>query len=178
MSKLFGQICQVGYIVRDIEAAMQRWVSIGVGPWFYRKESPVTEFNYYGKPSKLPRMAIALANSGGVQIELIQPLNDAPSLYLDMLDAGAEGVQHVAYWTETEFDKYCDDLKERGFKEGHSGRMGRSGRFAYFVHDDVPGTVVEISETTGGKGERFKAIREAAETWDGADPIREVVLKA
>ncbi len=36
MSRIFGKVCQNGYVVRDIEAAMKHWITVmGVGPWFY-----------------------------------------------------------------------------------------------------------------------------------------------
>ena len=38
-----------------------------------------------------------------LQIELLQPRNDVPSMYRDFLRAGHAGAQHVAYWTE-QFD--------------------------------------------------------------------------
>ena len=37
-----------------------------------------------------------------------------------------------------------------------------------------PGTVVEISDISGGKGRFFQHIRKIAETWDGSDPVRVV----
>ncbi|MDT5112110.1 MAG: hypothetical protein QOE20_4000, partial [Mycobacterium sp.] len=30
-----GKIAQIGYVVRDIDAAMDNWLKHGVGPWFY-----------------------------------------------------------------------------------------------------------------------------------------------
>jgi hypothetical protein len=175
MSQVLGAICQVGYVVRDIDAAIEQWIALGVGPWFYREQSPMTRFSYYGKvlpADGMPHLSIALANSGDVQIELIQQRNDAPSLYKDMLDAGAEGVQHVAYWTEDQFDEFSAFLLARGFEEGHAGQIGSQGRFGYFVNKSMPGTVIELSETKGGKRERFDAIRAASRGWDGSDPIR------
>ena len=101
MSRLFGAIRQSGYVVRDIEDAMRHWSDVlGVGPWFYAQDAPIRDFRYRGEPSGL-RVSIALANSGPHQIDLIQQRNDAPSLYRDFLEAGHEGLQHVAYWTET-----------------------------------------------------------------------------
>ncbi len=36
MSRIFGAIRQNGYVVRDIEAALDHWIKvIGVGPFFY-----------------------------------------------------------------------------------------------------------------------------------------------
>lgn len=173
MSKIFGEVTQLGYVVRDIRAAMDKWIACGVGPWYYVDAVDVTSFDYRGKASPL-EMSVALANSGDLQIELIQQRNDAPSMYKDFLDAGNEGLQHVAYWTE-DFQALYDKGLAAGFAIGHEGCIGGpSGRFAYFDTEHHPGTVVEISDISGAKGEFFKHIREAARSWDGAKPIREV----
>jgi Glyoxalase/Bleomycin resistance protein/Dioxygenase superfamily len=175
MSTFLGGVRQVGYVVADIEQAMRHWSSaLGVGPWFYKEEVGTTEFRYHGQASALPRLSIALANSGDMQLELIQQRNDAPSLYLDTLKRNGEVAQHVAYWTEDRFDEWCATLVARGYVEGHGGRMGQRGRFAYFVHRDLPSGMIELSETTGGKGDYFKMIRDAARDWDGSEPIRRV----
>ncbi len=172
MSALFGPVRQVGYVVKDITTAMDRWAALGVGPWFYKEAVETTEFSYYGKASQLPRLSIALANSGYMQIELIQQRDDAPTLYRDSLARNGECAQHVAYWTADRFDEYCHQLRELGYVEGHAGRMGKRGRFAYYVRSDVPSLMVEVSESTGGKAEYFESIRLASIDWDGRNPIR------
>jgi hypothetical protein len=178
MSRHFGAVRQVGFVVADIKKAMGHWSSVlGVGPWFYREEVGVTEFSYYGKPSELPRMSIALANSGPLQVELIQQRNDAPSLFLDSLKKSGDVAQHVAYWTENEYDSWGRKLLESGYVEGHSGRMGLRGRFSYYVHPDLPSCIIEISELKGGKEEYFKRVAEAALVWDGSDPVRDAPAK-
>lgn len=174
MSNYFNAVRQVGYVVRDIEAAMKFWSEkLGVGPWFYKEDVGTTEFRYYGKPSPLPKLAIALANSGDLQLELIQPLDDVPSLYRDTLERNGEIAQHLAYWTVDKFDEWCAKLIDDGFVEGHAGRMGAGrGRFAYFVHKDEPSVMIELSEATGGKAEYFEKVRQASLGWDGRDPVR------
>ena len=70
-------------------------------------------------------------------------------------------------------------LLESGYVEGHGGRMGTRGRFSYFVHPELPSGMVELSETTGGKGEYFRQIAEAARTWDGrTEPVRQMGASA
>ena len=171
MSRLLGAIRQNGYVVRDIDAALKHWIEvIGVGPWFYAEHAPLEDFRYKGEPSPAD-VSIALANSGALQIELIQQRNDAPSMYRDFLSAGHEGLQHVAYWTET-FDADLERCLAAGYEIGQTGHVGVPGRFLYFLNEAHPGTVIEISETNGPKGRLFKAIEEAARTWDGSDPIR------
>ena len=79
MSTRFGKIAQIGYVVRDIDAAMENWLRHGVGPWFYVDDVEIDYFRYRGVDSDM-KMSVALANSGDVQLELIQPRNEAPSI--------------------------------------------------------------------------------------------------
>jgi len=99
MSRLFGELRQVGIVVRDIEAAMRHWVEVcGVGPWFYTDKLAVTEFSYRGTRYDDVHISIALANSGDVQLELIQQRCATPTMYRDFLAAGHEGMQHWSSW--------------------------------------------------------------------------------
>src|SRR5207244_11901737 len=98
MSALFGKVCQNGYVVRDIEKAMKFWTEVQrVGPFFYIPKVKTDWFRYRGVDSPV-EMSIALANSGDLQIELIQQRNDAPSMSLDHLEASGEGLQHMSVW--------------------------------------------------------------------------------
>ena len=64
MSRLFGEMRQIGIVVRDIEAAMQHWVEVcGVGPWFYADKLPVTAFTYREETFDDIHISVALANS-------------------------------------------------------------------------------------------------------------------
>ncbi len=131
---------------------------------------PIKNYRYRGEGYE-PHNSVALANSGSLQVELIQTRNDVPSMYRDFTSAGRVGLQHVAYWTE----RYDDDLKRlqaQGFKPVMQGEVGADGRFVYFDTEYHPGTVVELSEVLGPKGKMFRMIREASEGWDGRDPVR------
>ena len=171
MSRFFGEIRQAGYVVRDIDAAMAYWSHVlGVGPWFYNERVPIVNYTYHGAPYEVHN-SVALANSGPLQVELIQPRNGAPSMYRDFMDAGNIGLQHVAYWTET-FDEDLAKAEARNFKVAMSGEVGERGRFVYFDTEYHPGSVIELSEVSGPKGKLFGMIRDAAQEWDGRDPVR------
>jgi len=171
MSRFFGEIRQAGYVVRDIEAAMDYWSRVlGVGPWFYNERVPIENYRYRGEAYEVHN-SVALANSGPLQVELIQTRNDAPSMYRDFLAAGHTGLQHNAYWT-TDFDADLARLLAQGFKVAMSGEVGANGRFVYFDTETHPGTVVELSEVAGPKGKLFERIRAASIGWDGSDPVR------
>ena len=171
MSTLFGEIRQLGYVVRDIEAAMDYWSrQLGVGPWYYNPKVGIKNYQYRGE-SYEPHNSVALANSGFVQVELIQCRNDVPSMYRDFLQAGQLGLQHVAYWTEN-YDADLQRALDHGLKVVMSGEVGERGRFCYFDTEFHPGAVVELSEVAGPKGKMFSMIRAASENWDGKNPVR------
>ena len=171
MSRFLGEIRQLGYVVPDIEAAMDYWSrTLGVGPWFYNPRVPIVNYRYRGE-AHAPHNSVALANSGFVQVELIQTRNDVPSMYRDFLQAGRTGLQHVAYWTE-DYDADLKRLQRQGFKAVMSGEVGERGRFVYFDTEYHPGTVIELSEVAGPKGRMFDLIRDASRGWDGRDPVR------
>jgi catechol 2,3-dioxygenase-like lactoylglutathione lyase family enzyme len=172
MSRFFGEIRQVAYLVPDIEAAMDHWSRVlGVGPWYYNPHVPIRNYHYRGQHYE-PHNSVALANAGALQIELLQTRNDVPSMYRDFQRAGHQGVQHVAYWTES-FDADLARAEAAGFRVCMGGEVGANGRFVYFEdRSALPGTTIELSEVAGPKGRLFKLIREAAVNWDGRDPVR------
>ena len=171
MSVFFGEIRQLGYVVPDIVAAMDYWSRVlGVGPFFYAERVPVVNFTYRGAPSS-PITSVALANSGPVQVELIQQRNDAPTMYRDFVNAKGSGLQHIAYWTQN-FDADLARLSARGLKVGMGCEVGARGRFVYFETEYHPGAVIELSEVEGPKGRMFDLIRNAAIGWDGSEPVR------
>ncbi|MER6081324.1 VOC family protein [Streptomyces sp. NPDC001833] len=167
---MFGEIRQLGYMVRDIEKAMDHWVNVmGVGPFFHIPRLVPDNFTHRGVSHQAP-FAAAVANSGPLQIELVQPLDDTPSMWNEFLEDQGEGLQHVAYWTD-DYDTVLAQALDSGLQVGHQGSLG-GGRFVYFDTPSHAGTVIELSEYTGEKLALFSAVREAAAHWDGSDPIR------
>lgn len=171
MSRLFGDMRQIGIVVRDIDAALDHWVDVcGVGPWFYAERLPLTAFSYGDARHDDIHISVALANSGGVQLELIQQRCDTPSMYRDFLTAGHEGMQHWSSWP-ADYDARLERALADGYTVGQQGDSAR-GRFVYLRNEGHPGTVVEMAHMTPERKRIFDRIRAAAVDWDGADPIR------
>ncbi len=172
MSHVFGEIRQNGYVVRDIEAAMKHWVEVlGVGPWFHMPHIPCDTFEYKGTPCS-PDISIALANSGDLQIELIQQHCATQTMYKDFLDAGHEGLQHVSSW-DAQIDALVEKLTAKGHKIGQRGTMQEGVvKFVYFETETHPGTVFEVSNMAGDLAYIPQMVSDAARDWDGSEPIR------
>ena len=171
MSRLFGELRQIGIVVRDIEAAMRHWIEVcGVGPWYYTDKLPVTAFRYREQEFDGIHLSVALANSGEVQLELIQQRCETPSMYHDFLQAGHEGMQHWSSWPE-DYDTRLEHALANGYAIGQAGDTPR-GPFVYLREEGHPGTVIEMAHMTDTRRRIFDAVRDAAVDWDGADPVR------
>ena len=167
MSLFVGPARQNGYVVPDLDAAMEGWLSVGVGPWIVYRNIPVDEFVHRGTPGGLD-VSIALANSGGLQLELIDQHDDSPSLYNEFLEANpAGGLQHLGYWVE-QYDEVYEDCIGRGWEVGHEGSIW-GGRFAYFDTEFHPGSIIEIAEANEQRLAGFARIEQICAAWDGQD---------
>ena len=172
MSRVFGPVRQLGYVVRDLEAAMRHWTDVlGIGPFFYFPKVVALDTTYRGEPKPF-EIAVALSQSGPMQIELMCQLNDAPSALREFADAHGEGLHHLAYWTDA-FDEKLGAAREAGYAVWQQGAIAsRDNRFAYLSTQAHPGTIIEISEVSGMKGKLFEFIAQTAATWDGTNPVR------
>jgi hypothetical protein len=163
-------VIQNAFVVNDIHEAMDRWTRIyGVGPWFFNPDVKVTAPLYRGQPTTAG-YAMALAQAGSVQIELIQPLDDQPSCYRDLYPKGTEGPHHIAIFAadyDAEYARYVG----LGYEVAFSG-SNRDMRFAYIDTSKDLGVMVEILEDVASVREAFARVKEAGDHWDGTDPIR------
>jgi glyoxalase/bleomycin resistance protein/dioxygenase superfamily protein len=178
MSRIFGEIRQIAFVVPNINESMQYWSeTLGIGPWFIKRAIELADFRYYGHAAPSPRISIALANSGGLQVELIEQHDDKPSIYRDFLISGRSGLQHVSAWvTCSEFDSLRATLIDEGLSLAQEGTIAASGtRLAYYATADMAdGIIYEVSDLMDIKHiARVRLIEEAAHRWDGTDPVRE-----
>ena len=117
-------------------------------------------------------LSIAFSNTGSLQIELIQQLNDAPSAYREFLAAGFEGFHHLAWWAE-DFDGAMARTQAAGWSVVQEG--GGSVKFAYFEAGGVTSTNIELSELNDGTRAFNDFMAATAADWDGiTDPIRPI----
>ena len=140
---VFTETMQIGIVVRDLEATMQRYVDdYGIGPWdiveFHPDDAP--DLHEHGKPvGRSWRLASTMI--GRVQWELIEPLDDE-SVYARFLAEKGEGVHHIAL-APSNFDEAVAAQAERGNELVLSGTF--SGyRVAYLATDRDLGVIAEI----------------------------------
>lgn len=170
MSRHFGPILQNGFAVHDWRAAAGHWIDVmGVGPFFLMQHIEFEWCEYRGEPVELD-LCVAIAYTGGQQIELVQQLNDAPSIYTDFLASNEPGLQHMGV--------LVDDLQLSLDAHGLRDKIVQQGRtaagidFAYVDTVFHNGTMLELIEAGDAVRQFFETMRQAAADWDGSDPIR------
>lgn len=171
----FGQpdkgIMQMAYVVCDVRAAIGEWIKrLNVGPWFLLDNFTGVNPVYRGKPSKTG-VAIAMSFAGHMNIELIQPNDDHPSVYKEHIDKHGHGFHHWGVASadlESDIKRYEAMGMEIAFRAG----VPTGGEVAYFdTHGAMPG-FVELIQTSPGMERAFASFYGAALAWDGSNPIR------
>jgi Glyoxalase/Bleomycin resistance protein/Dioxygenase superfamily len=168
-SPLPGHIRQVGYVVHDLDTALANWVALGVGPWFVLRRIS-QRADYRGKLCEVT-ISIALANSGELQLELIQQHDDQPGIYAEFLSNNGEGFHQLAYWP-TDFDAALAAVKEGGWPIVWSSAEEGGVRYAYVEPPSGVATVIELMEFNEVTAGLAKFVRDAADGWDGSEPVR------
>lgn len=147
---------QVGLVVRDLEAAMDRYGAVlGVGPWQVKAFEPpeLTGMTYHGEPAEFG-LRLAIATPGAVDVELIEPTL-GPTIYADHLDAHGPGLHHVACfgWDPEEAERVVDAFVEAGMPVLMAGEF-RGSRFWYLdTREALDGLVFETVARRGGSSE-------------------------
>jgi catechol 2,3-dioxygenase-like lactoylglutathione lyase family enzyme len=163
-----GGIRQLGFIVPNLEAALEQWTALGVAPWLVVRKLTMAGCHYRGVLSE-PVISLALANAGDMQFELIQQHDETPSIYREFLEATGGGFNQVAYWVE-DVDAVRDGALEAGWSEVWSGESGGT-KFIYLEHPDAPVAIVELMELNVTTNAMADAIRQAAATWSPGQPV-------
>jgi len=181
MSRRFGPIRQIAFVVRDFDRSLRYWTqTLGVGPFFVLRNLSPEQYHYRGQPSPPPTTSLALGNSDDLQVEIIHQHDDRPSAYRDFLESGREGFQHVSAWlTRAEYDATMAASRRDGLSVAHEGVIPGSGvRFAYFATDALPGGLMyEIADVMDSPAHALmQMVAGAAHGWDGTEPIRELRL--
>ncbi len=170
MSRIFGPVRQLGYVVHDIDAAMEHWSkTLGIGPFFHFPKVALEDFQHRGVFQPI-QLSIALANDGDMQIELIQQNNEVPSAYLEHIRANGQTLHHTSAWT-TDFDRDVARILDAGHSVLQTGRIGEN-RLAYFeTQGDYGSTTMELYDVSGRANLLNDKVRNAALGWDGRTPV-------
>lgn len=167
-----GAVVQFAYAVPDLAAGMRWWTDhLGVGPWFVNPRIGGAGSTYRGEPGKA-EFTLALAFSGHIMIELVQTLDDEPSIYKEAYERHGYGFHHVA--------KIVSSVKEEVERREASGAEVRfhdvapGGGDVFFLDagEGAPG-MIELVQDNEITRQMFTAVWRASVDWDGSRPVRD-----
>lgn len=171
-----GTATQIAYVVEDLRASIDHFVrDMGVGPFFVLPHFLQPGQVYRGQPSTAD-VTIAMGFVGNTWFELIQPLDDNPSVYRETIIARGYGFHHFGIaWrdVEAELPRYLAE----GWREAFRAAVPTGGEVVYL--EGAPNTdtaaapgFLELLPATPGMDATFTGFWRAAQNWDGSDPMR------
>lgn len=140
----FGRMVQVAYVVENLDKAVIAWhEQMGVGPFaVVRDVSPLNGARYRGELIEELRVDLAFAYMGDIQLELIEQLDDQPSIYKEMLERGNPGLHHYCFAVEDYAAAYAEALASGFVPVVQAGND--CGGMLYCESTRIPGLVLEI----------------------------------
>jgi methylmalonyl-CoA/ethylmalonyl-CoA epimerase len=159
-------IMQVAFLVDDLDAAIDEWVSLhNVGPFFVDRHTAYAKRSFRGAPAAWD-VSLAFAYSGDLQIELVQCHDDAPSVFSEFRRAHGCGAHHLGAITPD----LAGDLRAfaaRGVAPVQHAVSSAGIETAFFETGDVPGQMLELIQGSDALHAGFAALKAAADAWDG-----------
>ncbi|OBH56374.1 hypothetical protein A5685_08270 [Mycobacterium colombiense] len=169
------QICQVAWVVNDLDAAIRHWQqTAGIGPFYVGEHvgGIFTEATHRGSPVEVD-MSCAIAQSGPIQIELIKQHGGASSPYRDVYAEGESGLHHLCSFVD-DVEAECRNYEGHGFEVVMRGVVAGQTPVAYVDTRAMTGCMTELMGRSGLVVDIFAAAAASAADWDGTDPIRDL----
>lgn len=167
-----GSIVQTAFVVRDLDAAIAHQIAnCGAGP-FYKLDHFLQPGQIYRGAESRADICLAMGFAGHMLIELIQPLDDHPSVYKETKDLRGFGFHHLGIAC-ADVDATSADYQSRGYHEAYRAAVPTGGEVVYL--DDGTGAAagfLELLPVTPAMDETFTRFWESSRNWDGSDPIR------
>lgn len=166
-----GQIVQTAYVVPRIRAAIDWWINDAkAGPFFLLDSFTGSDQRYRGQLAAAD-VSIAMGFAGHMMIELIQPKDDKPSVYKEIVDQRGFGFHHIGIAYE-DVEEQRLAYEARGYNVAFSAPVPSGGTVYYMGEGAGAPGFVELIPATPGMDEMFTRYWQASIDWNGEDPIR------
>lgn len=179
LNPIFGAVRQTAYIVPDIERGIDDWArQLHLGPFALCREiQPLAGSRYRGAPTGDLTLNIAFAYIGDLQLELIEQVNDAPSMYREAVEHRGYGHHHYGFCVE-DFDEVYERAIAEGFESVVDAGAKGYARMSYIESKTIPGLVCEVIEWNDFTRPYFDGIHSLLATTDDAKQVHELDLAA
>lgn len=144
MNKLIKQLRHVGYIVNDLDEAVDTFSRL-----FDLDDSDI---RFVPPEASGGAVAFAFLQLGGIELELIQPITE---VFREMTGDASDGISHFALEV-TDIDQVVERMAEKGVRLGYITPNGvfdtGTKKIAYLDPADTGGNLIELVELTDPAG--------------------------
>jgi len=167
-----GGIAQTAFVVPSLDAEIARWVrDMGAGPFFVLEHLWAPGQVYRGTQSRADAR-LAMGFAGHMLIELIEPLDEHPSVYRETIQLRGHGFHHLGLAC-ADVDATSAQYQARGYGEAYRAAVPTGGEVVYL--DDGTGAqfgFLELLPVTPMMDQAFTRFWQASQGWDGSAPVR------
>lgn len=165
-----GSIIELAHVVADMDAAIAHWTGVvKAGPFFVGEMRFPEGHLYRGEPAVLA-IRVAFGFSGGLLIELVQPLEGDRSAFSEVLATRGPGYHHMML--REDYDVAFARLSDAGYALALESITPLGERCALFDTQAVNGGFIEVMDLHIGFGRLTELMAGAHAGWDGGDPVR------
>lgn len=166
-----GNIRQLGFVVRDLDAAIAHWLThTGAGPFVLMPDQRFDGWSYLDHPQDLV-LDIAFAQAGATMLELIRPRGPWPNVYGDAPPSQDCVLHHFGLLVH-DIDQASAALDAPLVT---AACIDEGAELRYFDCRDRFGVHLELISHTPSVQAFFELSESLARTWDGTSaPVRRI----
>jgi Glyoxalase/Bleomycin resistance protein/Dioxygenase superfamily len=175
----WGSVTEICYVTTDLTRAIECWAQdLGAGPFFtITIPADFGTRTYRGRPAE-DSFTAALGFCGSTLVEFVQPLNDRPSVFREVLDTHGDLAIHHVYpnirpVTAAEFDRTRARYEQAGYPAALDMFLPGLGRNILFDARARLGVFVELLEVSPPMYAGVERMLSAHQSWDGSRSIRD-----
>ena len=175
MSRLLGPAVHQAYVYPDFDAALARFAAGGIGPFFVLPEAG--GMSLFRGEEHYMKIRVAFVYTGDSCLEIMSPEGEQQSTYAEFLRRNPHGgLHHIAYFS-ADFEKTLAQFAAEGkplriVQDLKNPASGESVEI-YCEPVGVENPILFQFVRPGVFDAWFDAMKEAADKWDGSDPIRD-----
>jgi Glyoxalase/Bleomycin resistance protein/Dioxygenase superfamily len=174
-----GSVTETCYVTTDLARAVHQWgQAFKAGPFFTLTIPAAFGSRIYrGSPAE-DSFSAALGFCGASLIEFVQPLDDRPSVFREVLEERGDLAVHHVYpnirpITAAEFDEQRARYERAGFTAALDMVLPGLGRNVLFDARRTLGVFVELLEVSPAMFAGVQKMLRAHQSWDGLRPLRD-----
>ena len=160
------KIVQNAYVVQNLEQKCQElYDQFDIGPFVLAENLELAEHRYRGRSAETVILDAAFAQSGDLNIEIIQVKSSGDNAFYDMFPTGS-GFHHVAYFCDR-YGEERDRLIGLGYPVASEFSIGEGIEVCYVDTRPMFGHMVELYPKDGLLLGLYEKVRNIRDSWDG-----------